>query len=245
MEKPIKPLGGKSYGSIPHLLGSKLGEGDHHVHEGQHRICTEKTRDKYDLIIVQEKYDGSNVGVANINGKIVALTRAGYTAESSPYIQHHYFAKWVEKNRSRFAAMLPEGVRVCGEWLLQAHGLKYIIPKEPFVAFDIIEGKDRLTYGQFSDIAEDYGFSVPTPIHFSCSAIGVNTAMTDCLLKSLLFGLRTTNEAPEGLVYRVERKGKVDFLAKWVRPDFVPGKFLPEISGQPEVWNFDISKLTA
>jgi len=25
----------------------------------------------------------------------------------------------------------------------------------------------------------------------------------------------------EGLVYRVERKGKVDFLAKWVRPDKV------------------------
>jgi len=30
----MKPLGKKSYGSIPHLFGSKLGEGDHHCHEG-------------------------------------------------------------------------------------------------------------------------------------------------------------------------------------------------------------------
>ena len=87
--KNEKPLGGKSYGSIPHLIGSKLGDGDHHVHDGQHRICTEKTRDKHDLVIVQEKYDGSNVGVANIGGEIIALTRAGYTADSSPYEQHH------------------------------------------------------------------------------------------------------------------------------------------------------------
>lgn len=32
-------------------------------------------------------------------------------------------------------------------------------------------------------------------------------------------------EAPEGMVYRVERNGDIDFLAKWVRPDFEPGKY--------------------
>ena len=31
----MKPLKQKSYGSIPHLLGSRLGVGDHHCHEGQ------------------------------------------------------------------------------------------------------------------------------------------------------------------------------------------------------------------
>ena len=56
----MKPLNRKSYGSIPHLLGSKLGATDKYVHEGQHRIMTEKTRDKHDHVIVNEKYDGSN-----------------------------------------------------------------------------------------------------------------------------------------------------------------------------------------
>jgi len=39
-------------------------------------------------------------------------------------------------------------------------------------------------------------------------------------------------------VYRVERKGKVEFLAKYVLPDKVDGRYFPEISGQPEVWNW-------
>ena len=42
---------------------------------------------------------------------------------------------------------------------------------------------------------------------------------------------------PEGVVYRVERKGKVDFLAKWVRPDKDDGKYLENISGREPVFN--------
>ena len=57
----MKPLNRKNYGSIPHLLGSKLGATDKYVHEGQHRIMTEKTRDKHDYVIVTEKYDGANI----------------------------------------------------------------------------------------------------------------------------------------------------------------------------------------
>ena len=102
----MKPLNRKNYGSISHLLGSKLGATDKYVHEGQHRIMTEKTRDKHDYVIVTEKYDGSNVGITKVNGKILAITRSGYLAETSPYTQHHYFAKWVEMQGNRFDFML-------------------------------------------------------------------------------------------------------------------------------------------
>lgn len=46
----IKPLGQKAYGSIPHLPGSRLGPGDHHCHEGQAKIATEKARDKHEQL---------------------------------------------------------------------------------------------------------------------------------------------------------------------------------------------------
>src|SRR5688572_23023298 len=118
----MKPLGHKAYGSIPHLLGSRLGKGDHHCSPGQAIIACEKARDKHDIIIVQEKLDGSNVAVAKVEGRVIALTRAGYKALSSNYEQHHLFDKWVNKNYSRFDALLQEGERVCGEWLLMAHG---------------------------------------------------------------------------------------------------------------------------
>lgn len=42
----------------------------------------------------------------------------------------------------------------------------------------------------------------------------------------------------EGAVYRVERRGEVDFLAKWVRPDKQDGCYLPEVSGGEAVWNW-------
>jgi hypothetical protein len=241
----MKPLGGKSYGSIPHLLGSKLGEGDHHCHEGQHKIATEKVRDKHDFVIVQEKYDGSNVAVAKLNGQVIALTRRGYTAESSPFEQHHFFAKWVADNFNRFNLILEEGDRICGEWLVQAHGLKYEIHVEPFVAFDYFSGKERLILDEFRRKIGRGEFYMPRLLSFGNSPISIAAALER--LNSgyrYLLGDETETKSldlPEGLIYRIERAGKVDFMAKYVRNDFETGKYLTEISGHPTVWNYDIS----
>ena len=51
----------------------------------------------------------------------------------------------------------------------------------------------------------------------------------------------------EGAVWRVERQAKdgtwsVDFLAKYVRPGKVDGKYLPELSGAEAVWNWHPGK---
>src|SRR5437763_15316138 len=92
--KFTKPLGIKAYGSICHLPGSRLGPGDHKLNPGQARILTEKTRDKHDVIIVQEKLDGSNVCVARVGGVLIPLGRSGYSAVSSKYEQHQLFAGW-------------------------------------------------------------------------------------------------------------------------------------------------------
>jgi hypothetical protein len=66
--RATKPLGIKNYGHIAHLPGSRMGPGDHKCHTGQERIATRQTRDRHDLVIVQEKLDGSNVGVARSTG---------------------------------------------------------------------------------------------------------------------------------------------------------------------------------
>jgi len=43
------------------------------------------------------------------------------------------------------------------------------------------------------------------------------------------------------LVYRVERKGKVDFLVKWVRPDFEAGKYCIGIDEKDLIWNVTLN----
>jgi ATP-dependent RNA circularization protein (DNA/RNA ligase family) len=115
MYKNVKPLGQKAYGSIPHLPYSRLGTGDHHIDQGQALIATKKPRDRNDLIIVQEKLDGSNCSVAKVKGQILALGRSGHLAETSPYAQHQLFAKWVKANEERFDKLLNENERVAGE----------------------------------------------------------------------------------------------------------------------------------
>src|SRR4051794_20850982 len=102
LDRVTKPLGCKAYGSICHLPGSRLGPGDHKLDDGMTRILTEKARDRHDVIIVQEKLDGSNVAVAKLAGQIIPIGRAGYPAVSSKYEQHRLFHDWVMRRPQRF-----------------------------------------------------------------------------------------------------------------------------------------------
>jgi hypothetical protein len=229
----VKPLGVKAYGSIPHLPGSRLGPGDHHCHEGQAQICILKTRDRHDRVIVQEKLDGSCVAVAKVEGRIVALTRAGYEAHTSPWEQHQLFEAWIWKFAyERFEAALNEGERICGEWLAQAHGTRYELAHDPFVPFDVIASGKRLPYDAFVERMHTAGFTTPRVIHEGTPAsIEAVTALLEPSGHGAL-------DPVEGAVWRVERRGIVDFLAKYVRPDKADGCYLPEVSGQPAVWNW-------
>jgi len=238
--KAAKPLGQKAYGSIGHLPTSRVGPSDWHVHAGQARICTVKKRDRHDIVIVQEKLDGSCVSAAKIDGKILALTRAGYHARTSPYAQHHLWADWVDANCDRFDCLLSEGQRVVGEWLALAHGTKYHLAiLEPFVAFDLMTGTERMTYSNFNSEI-DGAFQTPKRLNWDDEAMPVEEAIR--LLGP--YGYHGALEQVEGVVYRVERFDrktmdfKVDFLAKYVRHDKQDGKYLSGVMGGEDVWNW-------
>lgn len=220
-----KPLGQRAYGSIPHLPGSRRGPADKGLSEQQARILTEKTRDKHDVVIVQEKLDGSNVAIANIEGRIVALTRAKYLASSSPYAQHHYFAQWVAEREPLFSDLLVPGERLSGEWLMEAHGTRYELPHDPFVAFDILTGNTRSLTADVTNRCSKFGIVTPRVIH-----IGGAFSIEQMLLVLEPSGHGALDPV-EGAVWRVERKESVDFLGKYVRPDKVDGKYLNGIGG--------------
>jgi len=248
-EKGTKPLGRKNYGSIPHLPLSRMGPGDHKCHSGQARIATEKARDKHDRITVTEKLDGSNVGCARIGDAIFPLGRAGYLAASSPYLQHRLFARWAHDNTNRFLNVLDDGERLVGEWMWQAHGTRYNLPHEPFVALDIMVEASRKLYSDFIDSIRD-AFMTPALISASNRSMSINHAM-DYLGTH---GCHGAIDPVEGAVWRVERNrlidkhsGKrrwiVDFLVKYVRPDKVDGQYLDGdaivINGHPITYKWE------
>ena len=234
-----KPFGIKSYGSIGHLPSSRLGPGDHKLHEGMAEILTAKGRKHQDrsrdTIIVQEKLDGSNVGIGKLDGNIIPLVRSGYRAESSPYVQHHLFASWVHKNWNKFHPFLSEGERLCGEWLAQAHGTRYNLTHDPFVAFDLFRDGNRILYVELKQRCEEAGIETPHLLHFGVDApCSVDHAMA--LLGP--HGHHGAIDPAEGAVWRCEAHGKVDFLGKYVRPDKKDGVYLPELNGGDAYWNW-------
>lgn len=217
----IKPLGGKSYGSIPHLPNSRTGISDSSISDGQARIATVKVRDNNDTVIVQEKLDGSNVSIALIDGKIYALGRSGYEAKTSSFKMHHAFSCWAYENEDRFRKVLKEGHRLCGEWMHTAHGTIYDLPHEPFVAFDIFnENNERLLYVDFMNTINGE-FVTPNTV-----SIGKSLNVDEVMNLIGKFGAHGSTEQVEGAVWRIERSGKVDFLCKYVRHDKQDGKYL-------------------
>lgn len=239
----MKPTGGKNYESIGHLPASRLGPADHSITEGQSAICCVKKRDKHDRIIVQEKLDGSNVGVAKVDGKIYPLTRAGYIADTSPYEQHHHFYTWALANADRFDEMLEDGERAVGEWMYQAHGTKYDLPHEPFVLFDIMRGKTRAVH----DVVLNRGREFVQP--YVIENRGESISISDALAMLGTYGRHGAIDPVEGIMYRVERnnlidkkKGgerawEVDYLAKFVRQEKQDGMYLERVTGNSPVVN--------
>lgn len=227
-----RPLGTKCYYSIAHLPGSKMGKGDRKCDNEQAKIATIKLRDQRDQLIVQEKLDGSNVGVARVEGILYPLNRSGYLASESSYQQHWKFSQWVYANQGRFLAVLEDGDRLCGEWLLQAHGTRYQLPHEPFVAFDLIIGERRMPYLKFCQRLQSGDFVTPKVIHQG-KALGIEKALS--LLGT--YGFHGALDPVEGAVWRVERNQVVDFLVKYVKPDKVNGKYLPCKYSQAPIWN--------
>lgn len=230
----MKPLFAKNYGSIGHLPGSRLGPGDHHISDGQSAILIEKTRDYKDLVIVQEKLDGANVGILRQDDKLIALTRAGHRAIDSNLEQFHMFAKWLREREEMFH-FIGEGERLVGEWIAMAHGTRYDT-YTPFIAFDLMEGSERLPY---IDFCKRVGYDVTM-----AQLLHIGSAISIKKIEKLLdvrdgetYGHHGALEPVEGAVWRVEREGKVDFLGKYVRQFKEDGKYFNEDRDQL-IWNW-------
>ncbi len=221
-----KPLKVKAYGTIPHLSNSKLGTGDHFIAFNNEYYLTVQPRDEHDQIIVTEKYDGSNMAVAKVGGKIVALVRKGYLASTSDKPQHQFFVRWVTENEHIFKDLLGEGERLSGDWLMLVHGLLYDIEDtaNPIVFFDKFDNKNnRYSQKIFRDTLLGTPFKTARVLHEGGS-VTVESLLP--VLYQGTDGIRVINGLPEGMVYRIESKGVCHYLAKWVRNDFESGLYL-------------------
>ena len=219
MDAP-RPLGMKTYGRIPHLPGSRAGAGDGHLSCAWAARLTRRSRPG-EQVCMQEKLDGTNVGVARVGNGLIPLVRQGFAASSSRRLQARLFDLWARHHAARFLDVLRPGERLVGEWLLYAHGTRYVLPHEPFVAFDLLEGHERKSLAEFR---ERTGDTFATPGLWGTGAQDP-AQLWEARTASGGQGLHGAHPLPEGLVYRLETEDSAVQVAKWVRPDYRTGAY--------------------
>lgn len=233
--KPPKLLGFKAYGSTPHLVESRLGPGDHSLPVEQSDLFTGKRHRRVDRFIVTEKVDGSCVAIAKLDGNILALQRAGYLANTSPYALHHAFARWVEARRGQFDAILEEGERIVGEWMHTAMGTLYEIvdPDMLFIAFALFREQQRASYDEFAWRCDSNGL---LRAHVISDGPGIKIDEVMKLLGEK--GFHGALDGVEGAVWVQETDGAFNSIAKFVKADKIDGKYMSGVTGREDVINY-------
>jgi hypothetical protein len=245
VEAMLRPLGpGRAYHSIGHLPGSTMaGSRDRAMGPKEAARATYNPA-RGTVVRVMEKVDGSCVGIARVGDRIVPITRSGYHARSSRYQQHHMFADYVAATAPAWLHALQDGERLMGEWLAQAHGTAYLLEHahEALVVFDLMRQTSRLALalalervaaaeamygGQLTTVPRTWEVMDGEPLH-QYLRMGMKTGI-DLTGEPETRPRRPAWQPAEGLVYRVEHTATptVAMLAKWVRPGYVPGRYLP------------------
>lgn len=96
--------------------------------------------EKGELVVIQEKIDGSNTAIYNDNGKIRYFSRS---QELKGEDGLGGFKKWIQQKEDKILENLPAGYVLYGEWLEQGKINYNSLAKqgklEPYYAFDLVE----------------------------------------------------------------------------------------------------------
>lgn len=94
---------------------------------------------------------------------------------------------------------------------------RYKLVHEPFIPFDVIDGvgqkASRMPHDDARRLIAQSGLTAASVIHDG-GPLAVSAAM-ELMGRN---GRHGAQEAPEGVVYRVETDGRFNFMAKWVDP---------------------------
>ena len=217
---------GRAYGRIPHLPGSAMSSDDIVADRELAELCLSRAS----RVRIEEKLDGSCVAVWATEDRLVATARSGNPCEESSLVQHRLFAHWAAAHASCFHRVLREGERVVGEWLALAHGTRYELQGEPFVALEIV-GRDGVSTPDARERLQRSGFVVPRIVHEG-SPIPVSEVVAR--LEPSGHGAL---DPVEGAVWKVWPADSSLARAKYVLKGKHVGCYLPE-NGKPPHWNW-------
>jgi hypothetical protein len=218
---------GASYGGFvkyprtPHIFGSRGTDDDRHLGDAESaRFLADAS------LIVEEKLDGTNVGVHFSAGGGMALQCRGHLIAEAMHPQYDLLKQWAAVKRPTLEAMLEDRYILFGEWVYARHSVLYRRLPHYFFEFDIY---DKVT-GVFLDLEQRLALlegtglqTVPVvhrgPLDRDALSALIGPSRFDAEFENPLTG--RTDALMEGLYLRTEAGGVVTGRAKFVRPEFV------------------------
>lgn len=209
------------YPRTPHLFGSRGTEDDKHLGQQESREFIANVS-----LIVEEKLDGTNVGIHFNSGARMVLQCRGHEITTGMHPQYDLFKQWTVSKRPVLEALLEDRLLLFGEWLYARHSVHYRSLPHYFFEFDIYD-KERQV---FLDLAARLEFlagtgiqTVPVIHRGPASADELRDLIGPSRFDSRFENPRTArvDNLMEGLYLRTETEGRVTGRAKLVRPEFV------------------------
>jgi RNA ligase-like protein len=210
-----------AYPRTPHLFGSVGTNDDKWLGE------TESLRMLADeSLIIEEKVDGTNVGIQfQPDGEMILQCR-GHRIEDGMHQQYDLFKHWATVQRKNWENHLQDRYILFGEWLLARHSIHYRQLSHYFLEFDIYDkfADCFLDLQQRIELTEELKVkTVPIlhtgPMDRERLQTLIGPSHFDARFEDILSG--KADPLMEGLYLRTESEGTVSARAKLVRAEFI------------------------
>ena len=209
------------YPRTPHLFGSKGTDDDRHLGAAASRRFIADPS-----LIVEEKLDGTNVGIHFRSDGHMVLQCRGHEIREGMHPQYDLFKQWTAVKRPVLENILADRFILFGEWLYACHSVFYRALPHYFFEFDIYDKSEAifLSLERRKELLD--GTGIPTvPVLLAGAATQEHLFS---LIGPSAFGAEFENPLTgqtdgrmEGLYLRIEADGKTTGRAKMVRPEFV------------------------
>ena len=204
----------RKYPRTPHLEGSNLQEGDFDLSQ----ISFDYLKNKY--LVIEEKIDGSNVGISFEKGKLLLQNRSHYLQGGYKEKQYDLFKVWASSYSDELYNVIGERYIIYGEWMYAKHNIYYDDLPHYFIEFDVYDKEknvflDTKSRRELLKCLPIYSVPVLKEGYFKSYK-----EILDLLGESMYISNNCSSRLMEGLYIKVEEDGVVKERLKFVRKEY-------------------------
>jgi hypothetical protein len=209
------------YPRTPHLFGSTGTDDDKHLGRAEsERLLADPS------LIVEEKLDGTNVGLHFDSAGQLVLQCRGHLITEGMHPQYDLFKQWAAVKHAELERRLADRYLLFGEWLYARHSVHYRQLPHYFFEFDIYDKLQQafLTLELRLELLAGSGIETVPVVHRGATSKKqleklIGPSQFDSQFDNPM--TKRNDNLMEGLYLRTEADGAVAARAKVVRPEFV------------------------